>query len=80
MSMCKVMFALTIIAGVVGFAGLVLAVLCRAMLEQPVGRRTAKGYTRRLCRLCWWRDVGRMTAILAIAVVLTVLAAIWCDL
>lgn len=78
--MSKVYPVIVIIAGVVGFAGLVLAVLCRAGLARRTTRRCTRGYTRPRRRLSWWRDVGRMAAILAIAVVLIVLAAIWCDL
>lgn len=69
-----------IIAGVAGFAGLVLDVLCRAVLERPVGRRTSSGYRKRVCRLCLLRDIGRMAAILGMAVILVIMAWCWCKL
>lgn len=78
--MIKVMMTLVIVAGVAGFAGLVLDVLCRAALGRSSARRISSGYRARVRRLCRLRDAGQMMAIVGIAVIIIIVAGVWIQL
>lgn len=66
-----------IIAGVAGVEGLILDVICRAILDRPTDRRIPSGYNKRVRRLCRLGNIGRMAEILGMAVMLVIAAWIW---
>lgn len=76
--MSKILFVFVLAAGVAGFAGLVLDVLCRAALGRSTVRRISSGYRARVRRLRWLRDAGRMMAIVGMAVIIIIVVGVQC--